>query len=83
MMHREFQCADGILGKPFIKNTTIFLEKNVTTFEHHFPMHNPAKGASQGCYVLNKNKGQKNLTQEIQKSGTSLLAFQNIWAQKN
>lgn len=77
-MHREFQCADIIPINQFIKNITIFLEKILLLLNTIFPMHNPAKGKSPGCYFLNKNKGQKNLTQEILRSGASLLALQYI-----
>jgi len=42
-------------------------------------MHNLANGGSQGCYFLNENEGQKNLTQEIYRSGTSLSALQHIY----
>lgn len=63
--HREFQCADGIPGNPFIKNITIFQEKVLLLLNTIFPCIILEMGLSQACYFLNKNKGQKTLTQEI------------------
>lgn len=79
-VHSEFQCADGILGNPFIKNITIFQEKVLLLLNTIFPCVILEMGLNQSCYFLNKNKGQKTLSQEIYSSWDSFSDLQYIWA---